>query len=481
MKFIHYRAVMIGLLACAFAAPAFAQSATRIRLLSTPSPSSVGQPFALSAEVDGFGGGAPTGDVRFHDGAVDLGAGGLRIAGAGKATVGIGSMHSCAISSAGGAMCWGRNAYGTLGDGTRTSRSTPGAVSGLMSGVVAIAAGSYHTCAVGDDSGVKCWGWNASHQLGDGTTALRLTPVAVSGLSSVVAIEAGVYHTCAVTGAGAAMCWGNNDAGQLGDGTTLPRAAPVAVSRLSSGVVAIAAGELFSCALTKSGGVWCWGANYEGQLGDGTTSSRSTPTKIPGLTAVAISAGSKHACAVTTEGAAKCWGYNFDGQLGDGTSQRRLSPVPVVGLSTGIAAISAGSYHTCALKTLGGAPGALCWGDNTFGQLGDGSFLDSLTPRGVVDLDSGGSAIACSHVHSCSLSRSGKLQCWGSNFFGQLGDRTKTNRNVPVFTRAFRGIVRAKARVWAPALAIGTHNLSANYPGDATHAGSSAVMSHTVQ
>jgi alpha-tubulin suppressor-like RCC1 family protein len=151
-------------------------------------------------------------------------------------------------------------------------------VSGLASGVVSITTGSSHTCAVTTAGGVKCWGYNGYGQLGDGTITYRTTPVDVSGLTSGVAsIVAGSYHTCAVTIAGGMKCWGRNNYGQLGDGTTTNRTTPVDVSGLTSGIASAAAGSYHSCAVTTAGGMKCWGWNGNGQLGDGTLTDRTAP------------------------------------------------------------------------------------------------------------------------------------------------------------------------------------------------------------
>jgi alpha-tubulin suppressor-like RCC1 family protein len=187
-----------------------------------------------------------------------------------------GSSHTCALTEAGGLHCWGDNAHGQLGDGTSEDRSTPVRVSGLERGVIALTAGGWHTCALTEDGGVHCWGWNGRGQLGDGTTEDRSTPVTVSGLQSgVTAITAGGSYTCALTDAGAVRCWGNNEDGQLGDGTTENRTTPVRVSGLDSDIIALAAGESHTCALAEDGGVHCWGWNWDGQLGDGTAGSHS--------------------------------------------------------------------------------------------------------------------------------------------------------------------------------------------------------------
>ncbi|MBI1295870.1 hypothetical protein GC175_13025 [bacterium] len=341
------------------------------------------------------------------------------------------SLHTCALMAEGGVKCWGRNFVGQLGDGTRTSRLTPVNVSGLSSGISAIATGTNHTCAVTTGDDVKCWGSNGRGQLGDGTSMDRLTPVDVSGLSSgISAVATGANHTCGLTLWGGLKCWGDNDSGQLGDGTRTSRSTPVDVSGLSSGISAISAANLHTCALTVGGGIKCWGFNNAGQLGDSASLQRHTPVDVSGLSSgiSAIATGGSHTCALTVGGGVKCWGNNA-GQLGDGTSTSHFTPVDVSGLSNGGSAIATGLSHTCAL-TVGG--GVKCWGLNDYGQLGDGTSTDRLTPVDVSGLSSGVSAIATGNSHTCVLTVGGGVKCWGLNGYGQLGDGTITDRLTPV-------------------------------------------------
>ena len=347
------------------------------------------------------------------------------------AAVSAGNTHTCAVITGGGVKCWGRNYWGQLGDGTTTNRARPVDVMGLGS-VAAVSAGYYHTCALTTAGGVKCWGGNSSGELGDGTTTDRLTPVDVVGLSSgVSAVMAGLTHTCALTTAGGVKCWGSNTYGRLGDGTTTDRLTPVDVVGLSSGVSAVSAGTWqHTCALTTAGGLKCWGRNSWGQLGDGTNAFRLTPVDVVGLGSgmAAVSTGTSHTCALTTAGGLKCWGQN-SGALGDGTTTDRFTPVDVVGLGSGMADVSAGFNYTCALTTAGGVK---CWGYNSQGRLGDGTTTVRLTPVDVVGLSSGVAALSAGYGHACALMTVGGVKCWGSNTYGQLGDDTNTDRLTPV-------------------------------------------------
>jgi len=396
--------------------------------------------------------------------------------------------HTCALTQGGGVKCWGNNTWGQLGVLTVTQSLTPVEVSGLISGVSAIAAGGFHTCALTTAGSVKCWGSNNAGQLGDDTYESRPTPVTVTGLEQeVIAITAGSEHSCALLVSGAIKCWGRNDSGQLGDGTTTQRLTPVSVSRVLSPVVALVAGGFHTCALTTHQ-LWCWGHNGYGQVGDGfittyrltpvvaseqleniesvgaglfhtcgvvrgnnlkcwgdnaegqigngkttvmTTIERYTPIDVNGLASgvSALAAGTWHTCALTIQGGVKCWGANTDGQLGEGSALKQLTPVEVAGVTTGVTAIASGAWYNCALLATGSVK---CWGSNYWGQLGRGDTTDSYTPTAISVLTSGVTAITTGYGHACALTSAGGVKCWGHNESGQLGDGTTDQHETPV-------------------------------------------------
>jgi alpha-tubulin suppressor-like RCC1 family protein len=353
------------------------------------------------------------------------------------AEISIGSAFLCVRTMGGTVECWGHNEEGQLGDGTTTNRDMPTPVSGL-SDVTAIAAGYYSSCAQISSGAVKCWGWNGRGQLGDGSTVGSTVPVdAVLG-DTAISMDVGSNHACAVTSMGKVKCWGWNPYGQLGNGRAYAESIMVTISQPIMGATSLSAGEAHTCALTSSANVWCWGANSLGQLGDGSTADRYIPVQVNGLSNVAfIAPGWYHTCAVTRSGSAMCWGYNAAGQLGDGTTQTRLTPVVVSGLDTGVASVVAGFYHSCAVLQTGGVK---CWGYNAYGELGDGMTTDSATPVDVVGLTAV-SAIATGAFsqHVCALT-GGHVKCWGDNSTGQLGDGTWTRRLAPVPVPGLSGV-----------------------------------------
>lgn len=209
------------------------------------------------------------------------------------------------------------------------------------------------------------------------------TPTPTPAPTIAMDIQAGDEFTCVLTSSGAVKCWGDNCEGQLGDGTFHDSSTPVQVLGLSSGAVAIAVGHDHACARKSNGAIVCWGDGDEGQLGDDTGDDASAPVPVLGLTsgALTVHAGADYTCAISAAGGVKCWGDNCDGQLGDGTHQNRHAPIDVLGLSSGFRIVKAWSDHTCALSTSGAAR---CWGENDDGELGDGTTQSSPAPVVVI-------------------------------------------------------------------------------------------------
>lgn len=304
------------------------------------------------------------------------------------------SDYSCAVRSNGEVLCWGSNEAGKLGDGTTLDRQIPTQVVGFGpgSGVKSVTLGGRHTCALKSNGAVYCWGNNEFGQLGTGTTEASPVPTQVFGLgpeSGVVAIAAGLNHSCAVKSDQSVSCWGSNASGALGDGTLGGHYVPLPVTNLGtdSGAVNVSAGSNYSCATRQDGAVLCWGDNSYGQLGDG-GSSPFAPTPqlamVPGSNALDVSGIQFHTCARTDSGV-YCWGLNAAGQLGDGTVESRSTPAQVLTLGADINAIAVGGFHSCARKSDGAL---LCWGANFRGQLGDGNVSnDSTNTPKVVALE----------------------------------------------------------------------------------------------
>ncbi len=339
--------------------------------------------------------------------------------------VAAGSFHNCALRS-GEIFCWGDNLYGQLGDGTMTSSPAPVQV-GSAANWVSLASGADHNCAINSVGELWCWGSNLNGELGDGTMMDSTVPVREStNLTTWAQVTAGGAHTCAVTTGGELYCWGNGFFGQLGGGTTgVQQSNPTRETTNATNWSAVAAGGDHTCAIDNTGGLFCWGANFAGQIGDGTTGvDRPSPTGIGGGPWEAVVGGGAHTCA-TSGGELHCWGSNVGGQLGVGDTNDRAAPTRV-GVDTDWASPAAGSDDTCSSKSDGSM---WCWGVNLDGQLGVGDTVDRSSPTQVgVDTDWGDVEIPVIGAHACGV-KAGIVVCWGANVEGQLG--VPSSRSAP--------------------------------------------------
>jgi alpha-tubulin suppressor-like RCC1 family protein len=248
----------------------------------------------------------------------------------------------------------------------------------------------------------------------------------------VAEVSTGGPVTCARKTDGTVWCWGSNYHGQLGDGTTIDQHTPVQVTSLGTAVAEVSVGAS-TCVRKTDGTLWCWGLNNRGQLGDGTTIERHTPVQVSALGSdvreVTVGSYTGATCARTTDGALWCWGANDRGQLGDGTTIDQHMPAQVTALGSAVAQASASFFHTCARKT----DGTLwCWGANDYGQLGDGTTVDQPTPVQVTSLGVAVANVSVGVYDTCARTTDGAAWCWGYNADGQLGDGTTLDRHLPV-------------------------------------------------
>ncbi len=343
--------------------------------------------------------------------------------------VSAGLFHTCGLTAGHLVYCWGGNARGQLGDGTTTQRLTPVAVAGGLR-FRQVSSGDENTCGVTIEDIAYCWGWNIDGRLGDGTTLDRSTPVPVAGgLRFRQVVADGI--ACGLTTGDVAYCWGSNNGGRLGTGATTGSLTPVAVAGgLRFRQLSMNAGSVHTCGVTTGKLAYCWGLNFQGQLGDGTTTGRPTPVAVAGgLRFRELSLSGFHTCGVTLGNVAYCWGQNSEGQLGDGTVQNvQPTPVAVVG-GLRFREVTTGNFHTCGVAT---GNVAYCWGNNFNFQLGNGGSGDDGRTPGVVvgglrfrQLSAGGD-------HTCGVVSGNVAYCWGENSSGALGDGTTQSTQTPV-------------------------------------------------
>jgi alpha-tubulin suppressor-like RCC1 family protein len=360
--------------------------------------------------------------------------------------VAAGGSHTCALTSTKLVKCWGYGAYGGCGYNNTNDVLAPAAVGYVDTGgnVSQLAAGAQHTCALTSTGLVKCWGYGGYGQLGYNYSNDVLSPATVGYINigdNVTQVIAGGDHTCALTSMGLVKCWGYGSFGVCGYNNTINTLTPASVGYVNIGeaVTRITAGFYHTCALTSTGLVKCWGYGGYGQLGYNSTTNVLTPATVGYVNingnASQITAGTYHTCALTSTGLVKCWGYGGYGQLGYNSTAIVLTPASVgyVNIGGNVSQITAGDYHTCALTTTGLVK---CWGQGFYGQLGYGIATNVLTPAtmGYVNVGGNVTQIAAGNLHTCVLTSTGLVNCWGAGGgfnSGQLGYGDTNPRYMP--------------------------------------------------
>ncbi|GEM_PF-2337137 len=374
-------------------------------------------------------------------------------------SVSAGGQHTCSLDEKNSPICWGDNSQGQLGNSFEVvTNSYPYFINvkGYLNGkkVNVIKSGYSHVCAVTDDYKAYCWGDNSSGALGNGGDVgsgefeYYPSPVNTDGIlkdKKITDVASGSIHTCVIDVEGKGYCWGRNTLGSLGTETE-SQVVPEPVSVDMSGVLKdkkileISSGSGHTCVVADDGGVYCWGSNGRGQLGDGNGGNEGSLTELGDFSIVPVksetaegkyvkvSAGYSHTCILSEAGKIFCFGDNKNGQLGDGTTEMRLTPV-ALNSDKVFKSVSAGFEHTCAIDD---KDEAYCWGGNIVGQLGTGTKESSLTPVKVkYETDSKIKSVSCGHRHTCSVTTEGIVHCWGLNTSGQLGNGTYEDSLTP--------------------------------------------------
>ena len=330
------------------------------------------------------------------------------------------------------AKAWGTNYYGQLGNDSTDDAHLPINMHNLK-GIKQLSAGCYHGLALMNNGTMKSWGADDYGMLGNGSPTGDIhVPTKIDGINNVKAVSAGCAHSLALKENGTVWAWGYNVSGGLGDGNAPNNSdVPVKVKNLGD-VVSITAGDDFSVALKRNGTVWTWGQNNAGQLGQGQSGgSNDLPGKVTGLKNVrkiSTYASASHVLALLENGSVRTWGVNDNGQLGDGSLDDADSPVRVVTIANNIKAVAGGYYYSLVLTEQGVVWG---WGQNSTGELGDGTLVDKPAPVKVERLGKV-KAIAAGEHHSLALKPDGTLRAWGRNSYGGLGDGTDVTRTLPV-------------------------------------------------
>jgi alpha-tubulin suppressor-like RCC1 family protein len=385
----------------------------------------------------GVDGGRADGRIAIDGGALDGAAGSdvagptavAPLSGSSFVSVAAGLKFTCGVRHDGSMFCWGDNTEKQLGiNSAQGLVISPTQLPG--SRWQAVAAGQNHACGLDSSNLLTCWGRADSGQLGKVLAGGQLPSngqVVQLADADWTLVAAGAYHTCAKKQDNSLWCWGQNFSGQLGLGVSGAREAdvPTRVTEDSTWAL-LALGSAHGCATKSDATLWCWGSNSDGQIGTGSSANAFAPVAVGTGSVVSVAAGAAHTCATYGDGGLACWGGNDIGQLGDGTTAKKNAPTPVPGNDWAL--VGAGAAHTCAIK----ADGSLwCWGDNSSGQLGDGSVTGHIQPTRVTSVNGPWAAVALGNAHTCGLLTTGALYCWGENSRGQIGDGSVNGRTKP--------------------------------------------------
>jgi alpha-tubulin suppressor-like RCC1 family protein len=358
------------------------------------------------------------------------------------------AFHACAIKTTGALYCWGSGTEGQLGDGSGLDSQLPVRV-GVDLDWADVSVGSRHTCALKRDGRLFCFGDGTDGATGQGHNDPTLTPTQVGSVSDYVDVDAGALHTCALRTGGTIVCMGSNEDGQLGDGAVTTQSALPVASGSASDWAMVSAGSIHTCAVNRSGALYCWGEGSSGRRG-AASGDALVPTRVGSLSDYeAVWAGGEHTC-VSQLGVVSCFGGRSNGQLGDGTLSDQPSPGEVDALVWD--QVSAGGSSSCGLR--GGA--LYCWGVNV--PDGDPAFFerDYETPTRVGSL-TGWTQVSLNSYRGCGI-ESGRVFCWGENSNGSVGDGTTTNRTAPTQV--------GSATDWVQVTVGGLHTCMRNAVGD---------------
>lgn len=351
----------------------------------------------------------------------------------GVTAISAGGSHSLALNSDQTVAAWGLNDNGQLGDGSTNQRLTP-LVLPLLDSITEISAGTAHSMAIKAGPPATLWGWglNSFGRLGDGTETTGLSPAEITGVTDVKAISAGAEHTLAVKTDGTLWAWGRNDLNnELGDKTSDNSFLPLQVANLSS-ISGISAGGGNSFAITADSTLWTWGNGWPSIFLPAQVWDAAGTGTLAGI--ADISTSLNHSLALAADGTVWAWGSNGSGQLGNGTGLGSIYPVQVSTLGAGVTAISAGENHSLALKNDGTVR---AWGLNSGGQLGINSDIDAFVPVQVIGPGNSGflsnvEGVSAGKSHSLARYADGTVWAWGNNSSGQLGDGTTISQSTPV-------------------------------------------------